>query len=188
MIGATCAREGASKTDRTLVESFKSNLTTVVNEWVHSRTNRTDVSFSKKEVTNNSIQRIHLQVVILLLLSEFFYPLLSRARFRGRCWAAIRLSQRPEPSGRVVRGGSMDWTFLGQHGRRFVLLRHTHRPQRRTYPICTSRLQPVAQPVRRRLIRIQALLGRDIPGGWVPVSGVKMRSLVGLSVHSAFHW
>ena len=24
--------------------------------------------------------------------------------------------------------------------------------------------------------------------GWVPVSGVKMRSLVGLSVHSASHW
>jgi len=26
-----------------------------------------------------------------------------------------------------------------QHGRRFVLLRHTHKPQRRPYPICTSR-------------------------------------------------
>jgi len=25
-------------------------------------------------------------------------------------------------------------------------------------------------------------------GGWVPVSGMKMRSLVGLSVRSAFHW
>jgi len=24
--------------------------------------------------------------------------------------------------------------------------------------------------------------------GWVPVSVMKMRSLVGLSVHSAFHW
>jgi len=27
-----------------------------------------------------------------------------------------------------------------------------------------------------------------IPGGWVPMSGMKMRSFVGLSVHSAFHW
>jgi len=27
----------------------------------------------------------------------------------------------------------------GQHGRRFVLLRHTHRPQRRPCPICTNR-------------------------------------------------
>jgi len=25
-------------------------------------------------------------------------------------------------------------------------------------------------------------------GGWLAVSGMKMRSLVGLSVHSAFHW
>jgi len=27
----------------------------------------------------------------------------------------------------------------GQHGRRFVLLSHTHRPQRKPYPICTSK-------------------------------------------------
>ena len=25
-------------------------------------------------------------------------------------------------------------------------------------------------------------------GGWVPVSGMKMRSMVGLSAHSAFRW
>ena len=37
----------------------------------------------------------------------------------------------------------MDWTLVdgmdigGQHGRRFVHLRHTHRPQRKPYPICT---------------------------------------------------
>ena len=43
-------------------------------------------------------------------------------------------------------------------------------------------------PVRKRLSRTQALLGRVIPGAWVPVSGMKMRSLVGLSVHSAFPW
>jgi len=39
--------------------------------------------------------------------------------------------------------------------------------------------------LRRRLSRTQALLVNVIPGGWVPVSGMKMRSLVGLSVHSA---
>jgi len=43
-------------------------------------------------------------------------------------------------------------------------------------------------PVRRRLSRTQALLGRVIPGAWVLVSGMKMRSLVGLSSHSTFHW
>jgi len=42
--------------------------------------------------------------------------------------------------------------------------------------------------VRRRLSRTQALLGRVTAGGSVPMSGIKMRSLVGLSVRSAFHW
>jgi len=41
----------------------------------------------------------------VLILSTASLP-----RYRGRCWAAIRLSHRPELSGRVVRGGSMDWT------------------------------------------------------------------------------
>ena len=35
-------------------------------------------------------------------------------------------------------GRLMDWTIGGQHGRRFVLC-HTHRLQRRPYPICTGR-------------------------------------------------
>jgi len=43
-------------------------------------------------------------------------------------------------------------------------------------------------PVRRHLSRTHALLGRVIPGVCVVVSGMKMRSLVGLSAHSAFHW
>ena len=68
-------------------------------------------------------------------LSEFFfYPLLGRARFRGMCWAAIRLSHRPEPSGRAVRGEVDGLDIAGRPGRRFVYLRHTHRPQRRPYP------------------------------------------------------
>ena len=36
---------------------------------------------------------------LLHRLSQFFWPLLGRSRSRGRCWAAIRLSHRPEPSG-----------------------------------------------------------------------------------------
>ena len=72
-----------------------------------------------------------------LLLSEFFfYPLLDRARYRDRCWAAIRLSHRPEPSGRAVHG-QVDGLDIGEHGPWFILLRHTHRPQRRPYPICS---------------------------------------------------
>jgi len=73
-------------------------------------------------------------------LSEFFfYPLLGRTRSRGRCWAAIQLSHRPEPSGHAVHGKVDGLDIGGQHGRRFVLLCHTHWPQRRPYPICTGR-------------------------------------------------
>jgi len=41
-------------------------------------------------------------------------------------------------------------------------------------------------PVRRRLSWTQAV-GRLIPGVCVSVSGIEVRSLVGLSAHSAFH-
>jgi len=38
---------------------------------------------------------------VLLLLSEFFKPLLGRTSYWGRCRAAIQLSHRPAPSGRA---------------------------------------------------------------------------------------
>jgi len=105
-------------------------------------------------------------------------------RSRGRCWAAIRLSYRPEPSGHAVRG-EVDGLDIGrQHGRRFVLLRHTHRSQRRTYPHLykQERKRPTSAS------RTHAVLGSVIPRGWVPVSMTKVRNLVGLSNYSAFHW
>ena len=49
----------------------------------------------------------------------FFYPLLGRARFRVRCWATIRLSHGPEPSGRAVHGEVDGFDIGGWHGRRF---------------------------------------------------------------------
>ena len=42
-------------------------------------------------------------------------------------------------------------------------------------------------PVRRRLSRIQVVLGRATLGVFVPMSGMRVRSLAGLSNHSAFH-
>jgi len=47
---------------------------------------------------------VKLGIFFFFRLSEFFYPLLGRDRFRGRCWAAIWLFHRPEPSGRAVHG------------------------------------------------------------------------------------
>ena len=91
---------------------------------------------------------------ILLLLSELFIPLLGRTRSRSRCWAAIRLSRRSEPSGLAVHGKVDGLDIGGQHGRRFVLLRHTHRPQRRSY----SMFQAGAQTPNT---------GADCGGSWV---------------------
>jgi len=48
--------------------------------------------------------------------------------------------------------------------------------------------QKCLTPARRRLSRTQAVLRRVAPEMWVRVSGMKIRSLVGLSTHSAFHW
>jgi len=74
----------------------------------------------------------------LLRLSQLFKPLLDRTISRDRCLAAIQLSHRLEPSGHAVYEEVDGLDIGGQHGRRFVLLRHTHRSQRRPCPICTS--------------------------------------------------
>ena len=101
---------------------------------------------------------------VVQLLSQFFYPLLGRTIYQGRCRAAIRLSHRPEPPGHAVHGVVDGLDIGGQHGRRFVLLRNTHRPQRRTYPICTSRSGNVRHRCTGGLSRIQAVLGRVVLG------------------------
>jgi len=41
--------------------------------------------------------------MLILLLSQFFKPLLACTRSRGKCWAAIWLSHCPEPSGRYAK-------------------------------------------------------------------------------------
>ena len=68
--------------------------------------------------------------LLLRRLSQLFNPLLGRTRSRDRCWAVIRMSHHPEPSGRAVHVEVGGLGIGGQHGRRFALLRHTHKPQR----------------------------------------------------------
>jgi len=46
----------------------------------------------------------------------------------------IEPSGRPEVSGHAVRGEVNGLDIGGQHGRWFVLLRHTHRPQKEAIP------------------------------------------------------
>ena len=60
--------------------------------------------------------------------------------------AANRLSHHPEPPGRPIHG-EVDGLDVGrQHGQRFGLLRHTHKPQKRPYPICANRSRNVRHP------------------------------------------
>ena len=84
-----------------------------------------------------------MHILDLLLLSQLFKQLLGRPKSQGRCWVAIRLFHRPEPSGHAVHGEVDGLDIGGQHGRRLVLLRHTHRLQRRPYPICTNTIRNV---------------------------------------------
>ena len=97
-------------------------------------------NYSEKPLKRFTLWHVCNSYVSMCLLS-FERVLLSTAsppRYWGRFWAAIRLSHCPEPSGRVVRGEVDGLDSGGRHGRRFVL-RQTHRPQRRPYPICTGR-------------------------------------------------
>jgi len=48
---------------------------------------------------------------IFVVWASCFIPLLGRTRSRGRCWAAIRVSHRPELSGRASMKRSLDWTL-----------------------------------------------------------------------------
>jgi len=91
-------------------------------------------------------------------------------------------SQSIVSSSRTVRpcsmGRSMEWTLEDNNDQRFDLLCHTHRPQRRSYPICANRSGNVWHPC-----------GGDWAGHMLFLAGpfqegetrMKVRSLVVLS-------
>ena len=81
----------------------------------------------------------------------------------GRCWAAIWLSHRPDPSGHVVNGEVDGLDIRGQHGRRFVLLRHTQ-AAKEAVPHLYKQERKRPTLVWRRLSQTQALLGRAFRG------------------------
>ena len=103
-----------------------------------------------------------------LLLSELLLstPLLGR-RSRGRCWAAIRLSHRPEQSGHAVHEEVDGLDIGGQHGRRFVLLRTPTGRRGRHAPLYIRRGPKVARrPWAPRTVLEFAIKTRYVLDSW----------------------
>ena len=106
----------------------------------------------------------HCKVFFFIVWASYFNPLLGRTRSRNRCWAAIRLSHRPELSDRAVHEEVDGLDIEGRHGRRFVLLRHTHRLQRRPYSFVQAEAE-TSDTGAEVVSRTHAVLGKIIPEG-----------------------
>ena len=120
---------------------------------------------------------------------SFYCPLLGRTRSRVRCWATIRLSHRPEPSGRAQSTGrSVDWT-LNDNMVDDLLFCATLPARRGGHtPIVQAGAEtPDTGAEAVKLDPRCSRKGHFIPEGWVPVSQKQLQSLVGLSNHTAFH-
>jgi len=118
-----------------------------------------------------------LAMKIFIVWAGSFNPLLARTKSPGRCYAGIRLLRHPEPLRHLLHGEVNGLDIEGLHGQQSVLLHHTHKATPHLYK--HERKRPT--PVRRRLSRNHAVLGRVIPGGWVPMSAMKVE------FHSALH-
>ena len=122
-----------------------------------------------------------------LLLSEFFYPLLGRARFRAGVEQPFNclIVQNRQSMQSMMR--SMDWTLEDNMVDGSFFCPHSQAAEE-AIPHLYKQESKRPTPVRRWLSRTPAVLGRAILGGWVPMSGMKVRGLVVLSNHSAFQW
>jgi len=81
-------------------------------------------------------------------------------------------------------GRSMDWTLEVQHAQQLVFCA-TLTGRRRDIPHLSKQERKHRTPLWARLSRTHAVLVNVIPGWWMP--GMKVRSLVVFSNHSAFH-
>ena len=145
-------------------------------------------SVSRQISPGNIVLLWHTFFSVGLLLFErvLLLSIASPPRSRGRCSAAIRLSHRPEPSGRVVCGGAMDWAV--EDDMVDCLFRAILTGRRGDH---TPFLQAGAETSDTGAEAVEPDPGSSWEGhsrGGVPVSGIEVQSLVGLSAHSAFHW
>ena len=115
-----------------------------------------------------------------------FNLLSGRKRSRGRCWADIRLSHLPEPSGHVSSVGRWSWQWSTTWSTVRSSAPHSEASER-AIPHLYKQERKRPRPVRGWLSRSQAFLGRAILGEWVPISVMEVRIFVLFSNYSAFH-
>ena len=97
------------------------------------------------------------------------------------CWTAIRLSRHSVLSGHALHGrGRWIWQWRTTWST-FCSSAHTHKPYKGPF------IPRLRKQEWRGLSRTHAVLGRAIPARRVPMSGMKVRSLVVFSNHSALH-
>jgi len=144
--------------------------------------------FARKSKCASDLERSLNMLRLLRRMSQIFNLLFRHTRYRGRCWAAIPIvssSSTVRPcspwGGRWIGHWRTTWSTVCSSAP------NSQAAEEVLSNMCKQERKRPA-PVRRRLSRTQAVLGKVIPGGWVPVAGMKVRSLLRLSNHPAFHW
>ena len=150
----------------------------------------------RNQTFSDTLRKTEVNLLLLLRLSHIFKPLLDRTGSRGRCWAAIQLPRRPEPSGIAVYWEVCGLDIGRQHGRRFFFW-NTNTGRRGGNTLFVQ----AAAEVQKRLQKAEASDTRtvaikvDLDSSWKGHSNrvgvgvrMKVRCLVRLSSHSALPW
>ena len=122
---------------------------------------------------------------IFFIICASSTPLLAFTRPWGRCWAAIQLCCDSEPSSLVLHREVNGLDIQGQHGKQFVS-QHLSGCKRAIPHICKQEWKG-STLVQRWLSWFHAGPSRGIPGVWVLMSEIKVKSHIVFSIYSAIH-
>jgi len=124
--------------------------------------------------------------LVFMVWASSCSPLLGHTRSRDRYWAASRLSHRPEPSGHALNVRSIDLTLEDNMADDLFFCATLTGRWGGHSPVVQAGAE-TSDTGAETVKPDPAPLGMVIPGGWVPMSGMKVLSLAVLSAHSTFH-